>query len=234
MSAPSGPVLALDTSTRWGSVAVGNGSTLLAEVVLGSATGHSGALVPATDAALRWAGLAPTDLEALVVAGGPGSFTGLRVAAATAKGMAHALGIPVFAFGSLLAAAAGAAGMGRPVCAVFDARRREVFAACYAFDSGVDVRLAPCATTVDDLLERLRGVPAPVLVGDGAWLHRTEFEQLPGARVVPAPIGVPRASSLLWLLQMAPELGRVPDIADWEPEYLRASGAERIAAARSG
>lgn len=234
MNAPVGPVLALDTSTRWGSVAVGDGSQLLAEVVLGSVAGHSGALVPAADAALRWAGLHPRDLKAIVVAGGPGSFTGLRVAAASAKGMAHALGVPLFAFGSLLVAAAGMAGAGRPVCALFDARRRDVFAACYRFEAGVETMLAPQAVSLDVLRGQLRAVANLIFVGDGAWLHREDLEQLPGASVIPPPVGVSRASSLLWLLEIAPALGRVREPADWEPEYLRASGAERIAAARPG
>lgn len=230
MNSPSGPVLALDTSTQFGSVALGSGGSLVAETLLGVAAGHSGALLPAVDAALRSAGLVPGELAAVVVAGGPGSFTGLRVAAATAKGIVHALGIPLFAYGSLLAAAAGAMSFGRPVCALFDARRRDVFAACYRFGASWETVLEPSALSVDALLERFQGGDAPVFTGHGAELHRAELEQLPGATVAPALLVVPRASALLWLLQTAPELGAVPDAATWEPDYLRPSGAERIAA----
>jgi hypothetical protein len=67
-------------------------------------------------------------------------------------------------------------------------------------------------------------------VGEGALLHRAEIERAPGARVAPAQVGMPRASALLWLAESAPEMGRVEDAAGWEPEYVRASGAERIAA----
>src|SRR5690606_12604773 len=135
-AAPDGPVLALDSSTSTGSVAVGGADGLLAEVVLRVGPGHSSSLLPAVDQAMRAAGLAPADLRAVVVAGGPGSFTGVRVAASTAKGMVQALGVPLLAFSGLLAAASAGWGAGGPVCALFDARRRDVFAACYRFPHG--------------------------------------------------------------------------------------------------
>ncbi|CAN5629347.1 tRNA (adenosine(37)-N6)-threonylcarbamoyltransferase complex dimerization subunit type 1 TsaB [soil metagenome] len=232
MSPPTGPVLALDTSTATGSVAVGAGDKLLAEVVLRVGAGHSSTLLPAIDYAMRSAGLAAADLQAVVVGAGPGSFTGVRVAAATAKGIVHALGAPLFAFSGLLAIAAASGFAGRDVCAVLDARRRDVFAACYAFDDrGVREVFPPEAFALDALLDRFRGVVPPVFAGEGAMLHREEIKQALGASVVPEFAGVPRASALLWLLQTVPHQGLVADPATWEPEYLRASGAERIAAA---
>jgi tRNA threonylcarbamoyladenosine biosynthesis protein TsaB len=232
-AAPAGPVLALDTSTSMGSVAVGDGDALLAETVLRVGAGHSQALLPAMDRALRSAGLTPADLRAVVVAGGPGSFTGVRIGAATAKGIVHALGIPLHAYSGLLAAAAGCWGAGRPVCALFDARRRDVYAACYRFGAGVEEVFPPEALTLDALLEHLRGEPV-LFTGEAAVLHREEIERERGRSVVPAHLAVPRASALLALLREAPELGRVEDPAQWEPEYVRASGAERIAAAATG
>jgi hypothetical protein len=71
----------------------------------------------------------------------------------------------------------------------------------------------------------------PVFAGEGAVLHHDEIKQVLGAPVVPEFAGVPRASALLWLLRTVPEQGLVANPATWEPEYLRASGAERIAAA---
>lgn len=233
-AAPQGPVLALDTSTGTGSVAVAEGDRLLAEVVLRVGAGHSQALLPAVDHALRSAGLAPAELRAMVVAGGPGSFTGVRIGAATAKGIVHALGIPLYAYSGLLAAAAGCWGAAGPVWALFDARRRDVYAACYRFGAGVEELFPPEALSLDALLERVRGGEPVVFTGEGAALHREEIEREPGARVLPPLLGLPRASALLALLGAAPELGRVEDPARWEPEYVRASGAERIAAAAAG
>lgn len=231
MSAPTGPVLALDTSTATGSVAVGSGGELLTEVALRVDAGHSSALLPAIDYAMRSAGLAARDLRAVVVGAGPGSFTGVRVAAATAKGIVHALGVPMFAFSGLLAIAAASGADGHEVCAVLDARRRDVFAACYRFKRGVEEVFPPEACSLDALLGRFRGIVPPVFAGEGAVLHQDEIKQRLGAPVVPEFVGLPRASALLWLLRTVPEWGMIPDPPAWEPEYLRASGAERIAAA---
>ena len=133
----AGPVLALDSSTRGGSVAVGVHGRVAAERVLPASAGASLLLMPAVDEAVRAAGLSPRDLAAVAVGGGPGSFTGLRIAAATAKAIVRALGVPLFAWSGLMAAAATLRLAGRPVCALFDARNREVFAGCWRFGDGV-------------------------------------------------------------------------------------------------
>jgi tRNA threonylcarbamoyladenosine biosynthesis protein TsaB len=162
----------------------------------------------------------------VVVGGGPGSFTGVRVAGATAKGLVRVLGVPLFAYSGLQALAAGAgAASSRPVCALFDARRDEVYAACYRFAAGIETILAPVVLPVDDLLTELRGVD-PIYAGDGALRYRAAIEGA-GGEVAPAFQAVPRGGALLWLAEIAPEAGRVDDPAAWEPEYLRAAGAER-------
>ncbi|HEX6068819.1 MAG TPA: tRNA (adenosine(37)-N6)-threonylcarbamoyltransferase complex dimerization subunit type 1 TsaB [Longimicrobiaceae bacterium] len=231
----AGPILALESSTSIGSVAVGDANGVFAEVVRNVAGGHSSALLPAADEVLKSAGLRPRDLAAVVVGSGPGSFTGLRIAAATAKGMLRALQVPLFGYSGLLATAAAAWSAPGPVCALFDARRRDVFAACYRFGGrGVEVLLEPEALALEAVIERFREGEPPLFVGEGAELHREELVGELGARVGPAHLALPRASALVWLAATAPELGRVEDPTGWEPEYLRASGAERIAARAAG
>jgi tRNA threonylcarbamoyladenosine biosynthesis protein TsaB len=231
-----GPILALESSTSIGSVAVGDTSGVFAEVVRNVAGGHSSALLPAADEALKSAGLRPRDLAAVVVGSGPGSFTGLRIAAATAKGMLRALQVPLFGYSGLLATAAAAWSAPGPVCALFDARRRDVFAACYRFGGRreVEVLLEPEALALEAVIERFRDGEPPLFVGEGAELHREELMGELGARVGPAHLAQPRASALIWLAATVPEMGRVEDPTGWEPEYLRASGAERIAARAAG
>jgi tRNA threonylcarbamoyladenosine biosynthesis protein TsaB len=245
-----GPVLALDSSTSLGSVAVGDARGVYGEVTRNVAGGHSSALLPAVQQVMEAAGLTPRELAAVVVGGGPGSFTGLRVAAATAKGMIQALHIPLLAYSGLLATAASAWAAPGPVCALFDARRRDVYAACYTFrergtgsgEEGTEAAGArpaspfpttifpPTALAIDEVVERFRAGEAPLFVGEGALLHREVLEGELGAAVGPAQLAAPRASALIWLAVHAPELGRVDDPTAWEPEYVRASGAERVAA----
>lgn len=97
--------LAFDTSTPIGSVALARGADILGSRFLLRQFEHAAGLIPAVDELLRSADLVPRDLSRLVVGEGPGSFTGVRVAAATAKGLAATLDLPVWAFSSLLAAA---------------------------------------------------------------------------------------------------------------------------------
>ena len=232
MSRVQGPILALDSSTAGASVAVGDGERVLAVEVVEAGAGASSLLLPAVDRAMRAAGVAPRELGAVAVGGGPGSFTGLRIAAATAKAIVRARGVPLFAYSGLMATAAAHREGGGAVCALFDARNREVFAGCWRFHGdGVEEILAPAALAVGDVVERMRGAGAR-FVGDGAALYRGEIEAACGAGAVDADEREPAAAGLLWLVGAAPETGRVGEPAAWEPEYLRASGAERIAAAR--
>jgi tRNA threonylcarbamoyladenosine biosynthesis protein TsaB len=222
---PQGPLLALDTATPQASVAVGVAGRVLAEVMLGVDVRHSEALLPAIAFVLDQARLKPAELTGVAVGSGPGSFTGVRIAAATAKGLVHGLGTQLFAYPSLLVLAAGAATRDRAVCALFDARRGEVYAACYRFPGmdAVVTELAPAGMGVDSVLEHTLALD-PLYVGEGARLFAERITAR-GGIVAEVPLAVPRASSLLWLTWRAPLAGRVRHPASWEPAYLRPSGA---------
>lgn len=228
----TGPVLALDSSNRDAHAAVGVGARVLAAESATAGANASAALLPAVDAAMRAAGVAPARLAAVVVAGGPGSFTGVRIAAATAKGIVAALGAPLFAYSGLLALAAAHRDEEGPVCALFDARNREVYAGCWRFGPGARTVLPVDAFGIDALAERLAGQPVR-FAGEGAVLHRARLEATFGAGCVLDPPRSP-AEGLLWLLADRPEAGRVPAAAAWQPDYLRSSGAERMAAPHGG
>jgi tRNA threonylcarbamoyladenosine biosynthesis protein TsaB len=153
-------LLAIETSTDYGSVAIGRGADLIGEVVIGARSRHAESLLPALEFLLRSARLSRSDVRGIVVGAGPGSFTGVRVAAATARGLAVGLDVPLYAFSSLACMAAGA-GMQEAVCAVFDARRSEVYAACYERVENGDrlhTLLEPEAMHVDDLRARTAGM----------------------------------------------------------------------------
>ena len=221
------PYLAIETSTATGGVAVGRGGRGLAEITLGVQARHSEAVLPAVDFALRAAGVEARDLAGVVVGGGPGSFTGVRLAAAMAKGLVRALGVPLYAYSGLAALAASAGAGERPVCALFDARRGEVYAACYRFPgfARMEVVQAPVACPLEEVLRATADL-APLYAGEGAVRHREAIEAA-GLTIVPAHVGLARAAALLWLADLAPEAGLVEAPAGWEPLYLRAAGADR-------
>lgn len=215
--------LALETSTPLGSVAIGDGATLLAECALSVRATHSETVLDEVDRLLARAGVAPGDLEAVVVGSGPGSFTGVRIAAALGKGLCYARDLPLYAFSSLraLAASVGHA----PLCAVFDARRAEVYAAAFRDGARRPAELGPAVLPVEPLLDALEPVDAWTFAGEGALRHAGIIEARGGV-VLPAHLGVPRAAALLWLASVEPD-GHVEDRMVWEPSYVRASGAER-------
>ena len=230
---PSGDVyLALETSGPRGSVAVAAGSRVLARAVLDSQFSHAADLIPRISATLDEAGVGTGDLVGVVVGGGPGSFTGVRVAAATGKGIAHALDLPMWAFSSLEAGAVAewVPPQGPPFdCfryVLFDARGDRVYAACYRVGADfVEELVAPHATHVGALLAS-DILPLAAFVGDGAVRHE-ELLRTQGHRVMLPPAGVPTADGLLHLLSLRPGSSPVARADRWEPEYVRGSSAER-------
>jgi tRNA threonylcarbamoyladenosine biosynthesis protein TsaB len=229
----NGPVLAIDSSTRAAYVAVEVDGRIAVQERVSAQANASSALLPAVDRAVRAAGLEPRDLAAVAVGGGPGSFTGLRIAAATAKGIVRTLDLPLFAYSGLMGFAAAHRDAGRPVCALFDARNSEVFAGCWRFGGGGAEEVLPVqALNVEHLVDRLRDADA-FFAGEGAEIYRHVLAPAFGAEAVAAEERSP-AAGLLWLARTMPQAGRVADPAAWEPEYVRAAGVERIAAARGG
>jgi tRNA threonylcarbamoyl adenosine modification protein YeaZ len=165
-------------------------------------------------------------LSAIVVGEGPGSFTGVRVAAATAKGLSRSLGVPLWAVSSL-AAAALAVDDGSIRYALFDARAERVYGACYRVgDNAVEMLVPPHAGDLRDVLggDVPRGT---TFVGDGSEKHRIAIERAGFPVGTPDP-DVPLAVGLLEFVRRAPDYAGVPDVAMWEPEYVRVSGAERL------
>lgn len=217
--------LALDTSTPVGSVAVGRGGEVLAESLLRVRATHSEAVLPEIDRLLTGCGLGASDLQGVVVGGGPGSFTGVRIAAALAKGMCHARGLELFSFSSLAAVAAGA-GCDRPVCAMFDARRGQVYAAGYRVGEGIEELFAPRAGALDQVLTDLGDPGEWCFAGDGAGPGDDAIRSA-GGRVLDPETWVPSARSLLWLAAVDPDRGRVADPGRWEPGYVRLPAAQR-------
>jgi tRNA threonylcarbamoyladenosine biosynthesis protein TsaB len=218
-------ILAFDTSGPIGAVAVALGSEVLARAAMTQQTSHAAMLIPTIHEVLEEAGVERDEIAGIVVGEGPGSFTGVRVAAATAKGLGHALGLPVRAVSSL-AAAAFCFEPGPIRYALFDARAERVYGACWGVGSDhVEELVAPHAGELRDVLAG--DVPAgAVFVGDAATRHRAvivgagfEVAEVPGDRGL--------ADGLVEYVERVPT-PPVDDLGAWEPSYVRASSAERL------
>lgn len=125
-------LLALDTATRQSGLALLDDQALVAELNWTTQDSQTAELLPRLDQILKWHGLAPSDLQAVAVSLGPGSFTGLRVALSIAKGMAVAHGLPLLGIATLDAAAYPFVASARPVCAIVPAGRGRVYWATYS------------------------------------------------------------------------------------------------------
>lgn len=219
--------LALETSSPLGGAAVARGDRLLAETLLSVRATHSETVLPEVERLLGRCGVEAGGIEEIVVGAGPGSFTGVRIAASLAKGLCAATGAPLRAFSSLAAVAAGT-GLGERVCVLVDARRDEVYAAAWSGPPGPepDRGQGPLAAPLEDVLTRLGGAEGWSFAGSGAVGARDRIEA-EGGEVLPRLFAAPRPAALLRLAEEHPAAGRVADPATWEPEYVRASGAER-------
>lgn len=213
-------VLAVETSTLAGGVALLEGERLRGEYLLDVSATHSERLMPAIDRLLADAGWQPGDLEGLAVAVGPGSFTGLRIGLSTVKGLALALRLPVAAVPTLDAMAAALPFAALPVCPVLDARKGEVYCSLYRWDGERMARQWEyLALPPRELAARL--TEPVILLGDGATLVPAPPARLaPPHRRLPSPAAV----GVLGLARLA--AGQTVAVPDLTPIYLRPSEAE--------
>lgn len=225
-AAPVSPYLAFDTSGVPGSVVVRTAAGTVGPVVLRERDDHAAQLVPAIDEVLSRAEVGVGALKGILVGEGPGSFTGVRVSAATAKALAGALGVHLWAISSL-AAAATASGISSVQYVLFDARADRIYGACY--DVGptqVETLIPPHGGALGEVLSS--DLPEGcVFTGGGSVKHRAAIQRS-GFGVEAAPEGSGSlAEGLLRYMDLATDLEPIADVASWEPRYVRASSVER-------
>jgi tRNA threonylcarbamoyladenosine biosynthesis protein TsaB len=228
--------LAIDTATEIVSVAVGRPPVTQSGAQVQGARRHAAEVIRLVDFALSRLSIRPGDLEGLVVGDGPGSFTGLRIGWAAAKGLAHEAGLELRAIPSLMAAAAGAAlKLGaEPVAACFDALRGDVYGALYVFHPDrVETLVAPTVLTVAELA-RVAPMRPRVVVGDGAVRYTDDVVRWIGTAPVPLDSLPPAATLLLALVERAGTGRVIDDPATAEPVYGRPAEAQARWEARHG
>lgn len=221
--------LAIDTATDTMVTALGDAQGVRAEMTLGRRR-HAASLVPAIVELCRSAGASLADVTDIIVADGPGSFTGLRIGMATVQGLVRAHeGITLWKVPSLLVTArVGSAFVDGAVAALYDALRGDVYGAVYRFrEDGLDTLLAPTLGTVSSLSDALPDVPGVVLgVGDGAVAYADEVVAWTGRAPVGPPYAAPDGAALLSLATVPGALTRVADPTALEPTYGRPAEAQ--------
>lgn len=224
-------ILSIDTTVVAGSVALSEGARLVVQEQQRVAGTHSERLISSIDHMLSLAGWRKEEIEAIAVAIGPGSFTGLRIGLAAAKGMAMGLGIPVAGVSSLESLAQNGAGFEGTVVPLIDAKRGELFAAAWAVAASSRMKrlIGEFAAAPDQVIRTLKSIKGDLLlVGDGALAYEQALKKGLGRRahVAQGAMAVAQAVNLAILAIPRLSRGRGDDLAALVPDYVRLSDAE--------
>ena len=223
-------ILAFETSAKAGSVALLQDGKLLGESYQNTGLTHSQTLLAMAEDMLGSCGLTPQQVQAVAVAAGPGSFTGVRIGVAAAKGFAWGLEIPCCGVSTLEAMAENLGIYDGFVLPVMDARRNQVYNALFSAEAGALNRIREDrAISLEELAEDLRQLDQPIfLVGDGSVLtYQTLKDRIPNLVLPPEHRMHQRAAGVAVVAQKMLAQGESCDAAALQPNYLRLSQAER-------
>lgn len=235
-------VLAIDSSGLTATVAIVEDEQTVAEYTINYKKTHSQTLLPMIDEMVRMVDLDLSQIDAIAVAGGPGSFTGLRIGSATAKGLGLALDRPLIHVPTVDAMAYSVYGCEDIICPIMDARRKQVYTGIYTFvpkqcgeenqqsEYAFQVQRVQMAVSVEDLIRRLNIYGRRVVfLGDGVPVYREMLAE--GLKVpyffAPSYMNRQRAAAVGALGICYYKAGRYETAAEHRPEYLRVSQAER-------
>lgn len=230
-------VLGIDSSGLVASVAIVEDEIVLAEYSVNYKKTHSQTLLPMLDEISRMIELDIDTVDAIAVAAGPGSFTGLRIGSATAKGLAEAMGKPIVAVPTVDALAYNLYGTSAIVCPLMDARREQTYTGVYEFARVKDVYtmntlLPQRAVALDEIIDVLNNMDRDVVfLGDGVPVFYDKLESMLKVSHTYAPpfMNRQRAAVLATLAFSYIAEGKTQSAAEHAPVYLRLSQAEREA-----
>ncbi len=224
-------ILAIESSGLVASAAIATEHTLVAEYTVNFKKTHSQTLLPMVDEIVRMTGLDLKEIDAIAVSAGPGSFTGLRIGSATAKGLGLALNKPIIPVPTTQGIAANVYGAQGILCPLMDARRNQVYTGLYRYDgNGFAVVEDQMAVMIEEIIEKVNAYGEPVTyLGDGVEAFA---EILAEKTTVPysfAPLhcSKQRAGALAARAVALYKEGKLETAAEHEPDYLRLSQAER-------
>lgn len=228
-------ILAIDSSGQVATVAVVENDQVIAEYTINHKKTHSQTLLPMLDAVKEIIELDLQTIDAIAVAKGPGSFTGLRIGAATAKGLALGLDKPIIEVPTLEGLAYQMYGAKGVVCPIMDARRNQVYTGLYQFvesEDGYDMVTVKeeCACDISECIEAINQLGQPVIfVGDGVPVFQEVIREKAEGKVsfAPAHKRLQSAASVGALASVFAKAGRFVHAREHAPNYLRVSQAER-------
>lgn len=245
-------LLALDSSGLVASAAVVEDDILIAEYTVNYKKTHSQTLLPMLEELKRMTELDLHTIDAIAVAAGPGSFTGLRIGAATAKGLGFALDIPIIPVPTVDALAYNLYGSDSLICPLMDARRNQVYTGLYTFknermdESGCQMHVIKeqCAADVSEIIEQINAIAAEnnmgkeaevIFLGDGTTVYRDKIAELIKVKYsfAPACCNRQRGACVASLGSVLYRKGIWQTAGEHTPEYLRLSQAEREKADKS-
>ncbi len=224
-------ILGLDSSGLVASVAVAEEGNLLAEYTVNYKKTHSQTLLPMLDELVKMIELDLHTIDAIAIATGPGSFTGLRIGSATAKGLGFALGKPLVEIPTVDGLAYNLWGSSDVVCPLMDARRNQTYTGLYEFvDGKMQVIRQQCAVGIDEIIANINQLDRSVIfLGDGVPVFNDYIQE--NCKVpfsfAPAHMNKQRGAAVAALAFLYVEEGKVQTAAGHRPDYLRLSQAER-------
>ncbi len=230
-------ILALDSSGLVASVAIMEEDNMIGEYTIHNKLTHSQTLLPMLDEVVRMSEAEFESIDAIAIASGPGSFTGLRIGSATAKGLGQALDKPLVEVPTLEAMAYNLYGTTGIICPIMDARRNRVFTGIYRWEkSGLSVIEDQMALDIDELISKLDGYGERIIfLGDAVTVFKEKILEGMGNEVlfVPPHLLRQRAGAVAALGMEYFKAGKYVTATQHQPDYLQLSQAERERAKKS-
>jgi tRNA threonylcarbamoyladenosine biosynthesis protein TsaB len=224
-------ILALDSSGLVASVAIASEHTLLAEYTINFKKTHSQTLLPMLDEIVRMVDLDLSEVDAIAVSSGPGSFTGLRIGSATVKGLGFALDKPIISVPTVDCLAYNLFATDRMVCPIMDARRNQVYTGLYEFVNDKLVIISPQkVVAIDEIIDEINRTGKEVIfLGDAVPMQADNIRESAkvGYSFAPLHMNRQRAGSVAALGLEYYRRGRTETASEHQPIYLRMSQAER-------
>jgi tRNA threonylcarbamoyladenosine biosynthesis protein TsaB len=220
-------ILGIETATMTGGLALMDEGKLISEYTLNMKTTHTSRLMPALDWMLKDASVDKDQIGGIAISIGPGSFTGLRIGLATAKGLALGLGVSMAGVPTLDALAHNVPHPMYQVCAMLDARKKEVYSALFKYEDDVLVRQSSYQViTPAELVKQIK--EKTIIIGDAIDVYGDFFREKLGGLAVFAPNAqrLPRAAVIAEMGLARLKVGEILDLASSEPIYIRPSDAE--------